>query len=68
MNDNGDMFSSICSLNSLIIGGLNFPHRRVHQVTWISPDGRKENQIDSFCISLKYRSSLQDVKGIKELI
>ena len=58
MNDNGKMFANMCSLNSLIIGGSIFPHKRIHKVTWISPDGRTENQI----VSLKYISSLQDVK------
>ena len=65
MTENGEMFANMCSLNSLIIGGSIFPHKRIHKVTWISPDGRTENQIDHFCISLKYRSSLQDVKVIR---
>ena len=62
MTENGDMFANMCSLNSLIIGGSIFPHKRVHKGNWISTDKRTENQIEHFCLSLKYRCSLQDVK------
>ena len=59
MKDNGERFTSMCSLICSI-----FPHKINHKVTVISPDGRKENQIDHICISQKFRSSLQDLKII----
>ena len=55
MNDNGEnMFASMCSLYSLSlkIGGSIFPHKRIHKVTWMSPDRRTENQIDNFAALL----------------
>ena len=62
MNENGEMFTDLCSFNILIIGGSVFPHRRIHNATWVSPDHRKENQIDHICISQKFRRSMQDVR------
>ena len=62
MNDNGERLANICAFNNLVIGGSVFPHRRIHKATWVSPDGVTENQIDHFCISRRFRRSLEDVK------
>ncbi|CAG2200464.1 unnamed protein product [Mytilus edulis] len=48
---------------SLIIGGTLFPHKNCHKVTWVSPNGVTENQIDHIAISQRWRSSLQDVRN-----
>ena len=58
MNENGEMFADLCSFNILIIGCSIFPHRRIHEATWVSPDHRAENQIDHICISQKCRRSM----------
>ncbi|KAK7090431.1 hypothetical protein V1264_010229 [Littorina saxatilis] len=62
MNENGERFADLCALNSLVIGGSIFPHKRIHKNTWVSPDNRTENQIDHVCINKKFRRSLQDVR------
>ena len=62
MNENGEMFADLCSFNILIIGGSVFPHRRIQNATWVSPDHRTENQIVHICISQKFRRSMQDVR------
>jgi len=59
MNENGELFAM---RNDLVIAGTIFPHRRKHKVTWVSPDGVTENQIDHVCTSRKFRRSLQDVR------
>ena len=61
MNDNGERFANFCAFNSFVIGGSVFPHKRIHKATWVSPDGVTENQIDHFCISRRFRRSLEDV-------
>jgi hypothetical protein len=62
MNDNGERFAELCGLNNFVIGGSLFKHKRIHKVTWVSPDHTTENQIDHVCISKKFRRSLQDVR------
>ena len=62
LNENGERFADLCALNSLVIGGSLFPHKRIHKNTWRSPDNKTENQIDHICISKKFRRSLQDVR------
>ncbi|KAJ3609530.1 hypothetical protein NHX12_024050 [Muraenolepis orangiensis] len=60
MNENGERFTDLCSLNQLVIGGSIFPHKRIHKATWRSPDNVTENQIDHVCINQKFRRSWQD--------
>ena len=65
INDNGDRLLACYVFNNLIIGGTIFPHKKIHKATWISPDGQTENQIDHFCISKKFRRSLEDVRVLR---
>lgn len=65
MNENGERFADFCAFNSLVIGGSVFKHKRIHQATWVSPDGETENQIDHFCISHRFRRSIEDVKAVR---
>ncbi|GFR98318.1 craniofacial development protein 2 [Elysia marginata] len=60
MNDNGERFANFCLFNKMVIGGSIFPHKRVHKATWVSPDNVTENQIDHFCVSQRFRRSLND--------
>ena len=45
-----------------MIGGTLFQHKTIHKLTWRSPDGRTESQIDHILVNGKWRRSLQDVK------
>ena len=62
MNENGELQADLCATNSLVIGGTLFPHKNCHKVTWVSPAGNAQNQIDHIVISKRWRSSLQDVR------
>lgn len=44
INDNGERFAYLCASHNLVIGGSIFPHKRIHQATWVSPDQTTENQ------------------------
>lgn len=63
LTENGELLVDTCTTNNLVIGGTLFPHPRVHKVTWVSPDGITENQIDHITISRKWRGSLLDVRN-----
>ena len=64
-NDNGDRLIAFCTFNEMVIGGTVFPHKDIHKATWLSPDGHTENQIDHFCISRKFRRSVDDVRVLR---
>ncbi|KAL1397256.1 hypothetical protein pipiens_002548 [Culex pipiens pipiens] len=65
MSENGELFTEFCGNYDMVIGGSLFPHRSVHKVTWVSRDGRTENQIDHICVSHKWRRSLLDVRNMR---
>ena len=46
----------------MIIGGTIFPHRSNQKLTWTSPNGRDQNQIDHRMVNSMWRRSLLDVK------
>ncbi|KAJ8333838.1 hypothetical protein SKAU_G00411570 [Synaphobranchus kaupii] len=67
MNENGERFADLCSLNQLVIGGSIFPHKRIHKATWRSPNHITENQIDHICISQKFKRSWRDVRVMRDI-
>jgi hypothetical protein len=54
MNENGERFADLCSLNQLVIGSSIVPHKRIHKAICRSPDHDTENQIDHICINKKF--------------
>lgn len=63
MNENGNRLVDFCGDKELVIGGTLFPHKKCHKVTWTSPNGTAENQIDHIAISKQWRKSLLDVRA-----
>ena len=62
INDNGERLCDFCSMNGLVITGTCFPHRTTHKATWVSPDGRTQNQIDHMMIRKEWRRSVEDTR------
>ena len=55
-------FSLTSAPSVTVIGVTVFPHKTTHKTTWVSPDGKTENQIDHLTIGRKWRRSLLDVR------
>jgi len=62
-NNNGEMLVDFCVAQQLTIGGSLFEHKTCHKVTWVSADGRTENQIDHCMIQQRWRKCLRDVRN-----
>lgn len=62
-NENGELFLEICNNHDLKIAGSVFPHKECHKVTWTSPRGNFESQIDHICISRDYFNICCDVRN-----
>ena len=56
--DNENRLTTFCQENRLVIGGTIFEHKNIHRVTWCSPDGHTQNQIDHIIINNRWRGSL----------
>jgi hypothetical protein len=54
-NENRELFIDFCTQNGLVIGGTMFIHKRIHKITWKSPDEVTKNQIDHISISNKWK-------------
>ena len=65
MNDNGQRFADVCLESGLVIGGTIFKHKNIHKLTWTSPDGRTQNQIDHIAFNHKWRGTFMDVRAIR---
>jgi len=63
LNDNGERLSNFFLKNRLIIAGTLFPHKTTHKLTWVSPNGKVENQFDHVLVNQKWRRSLFDVRA-----
>ena len=62
INDTGERLCDFCSMNGLVITGTCFPHRTAHKATWVSPNGRTQNQIDHMMICKNWRRSVEDTR------
>ena len=63
MDDNGERLTDVSIENGLVIGGSLFPYKTIHKLTWMSPNGWYENQIDHVMVNQKWRRSLFDVRA-----
>ena len=60
-NDNGVRSVNFAISKNLVVKRTMFPHRNIHEYTWISPDGKTHNQIDHVLIDRRWHSSVLDV-------
>ncbi|XP_062618616.1 craniofacial development protein 2-like [Saccostrea cucullata] len=66
INNNGSRIVDFCLENTLVIGGTIFQHKNIYKLTWTSPDGNTQNQIDHELINKRWRGTLQDVRALRE--
>ena len=50
----------------LNIRSTTFPHKDTHKETWYSADSRTANQIDHVLISNRFRSTITDIRDLRE--
>ena len=65
-NDNGERLCDFCLMNALGITLTCFPHRTAHRATWVSPNGRTQNQIDHMMIRKEWRRSVEDTRVYRD--
>ena len=64
-NDNSVRIVNFATQKSLAVKSTMFPHRNIRKYTWISPDGKKHNQIDHILIDRRWHSRISDVRSFR---
>lgn len=59
-NDNGSSLANFASRKGLIIKSTMLPPN-IYKYTWVSPDGRHNNQIDHVLIDNRFKNSITNV-------
>jgi len=45
-NDNDIRIVNLATSKKLVVKSMMYPHQNIHKYTWISPDGKTDNQTD----------------------
>lgn len=64
-NDNGFRLIDFAASNNMVVSSTCFPHKNIHKVTWCSPNGQTENQIDHVLINRRHASDILDVRSCR---
>lgn len=62
-NDNGERLIKLATGANLVVKSTMLPRKDDRKVTWISPDGVTENQIDHVLIDRKWCSTIRKVES-----
>jgi hypothetical protein len=60
-NDIGDRVVNFATSKGLVAKSTIFPHRKIHEYTWTSPEGKAHNQIDHVFMDRRRHSSMLDI-------
>ena len=61
-NQNGRRLVDFCLFNNFIITTTFFPHKAIHQGTWMHPKTKQWHMLDYVLVNRKFRTSIQDVR------
>jgi hypothetical protein len=64
---NGEWVCEYAIANNMKIISTHYQHKRIHNGTWISPDGSTLNQIDHIIIDANKKRVIEDVRTIRGL-
>ncbi|XP_072399500.1 uncharacterized protein [Diabrotica undecimpunctata] len=64
-NDNGTRLVNLAASLNMTISSTYFQYKRIHKVTWTSPDHQTQNQIDNVLIDLRHGSDILDCRNYR---
>ncbi|CAF2045453.1 unnamed protein product [Rotaria magnacalcarata] len=62
-NQNGRRLVDFCLFNRFVITNTFFPHKSVHQTTWMHPKTKQWYMLDYILVNRRFRNSIQDVSA-----
>ena len=64
-NYNGVRIINFGTSKYVVVKGMMFLHRNMHEHTWTSPNGKTHNQIDHILIDRRWHSSMLDARSFR---
>jgi endonuclease/exonuclease/phosphatase family metal-dependent hydrolase len=64
-NQNGRRLVDFCLFNEFVITNTFFPHKSVHQTTWMHPKTKQWHMLDYVLVNRKFRNSIHDVRAYR---
>lgn len=64
-NDNGQRLIDFAISKRMVISSTFFPHKDIHKITWVSPNGKTFNQIDHVLVEKRGASHIMDVRAYR---
>ena len=64
-NRNGELLCEFAYANNTVVMSTNFQHKRIHKITWLSPDQNTASQIDHIIIDANKKGVIEDVKTMR---
>ena len=65
-NRNGELLCESPCANNMIVMSTNFQHKRIHKITWLSPDQNTASLIDHIIINANKKGVIEDVKTMRD--
>ena len=63
-NRNGELVCEFAYANNMVVMSTNFGHKRIHKITWLSPDQNTASQIDHIIINANKKGVTEDVRSM----
>jgi len=64
-NRNGEPSCEFAYANSMVLMSTNFQHKRIHKITWLSPDQNTASQIYRIIINANKKGVIEDVSSMR---
>jgi hypothetical protein len=64
-NRNGEPSCEFAYANSMVLMSTNFQHKRIHKITWLSPDQNTASQIYRIIINANRKGVIEDVSSMR---
>jgi len=64
-NNNGERLIDFAVSRNMIEISTYLPHKRIHKMTWGSPDGITFNQIDHVLTDCRHGSDVKDIRSCR---
>ena len=65
-NRNGELLCEFAYANNMVVMSTNFEHKRIHKITWLSPDQNTASQIDHIIINANNKGVIEDVRSMRD--